>query len=322
MLTLSFIQDEEPTGCCIAVQIKSGDSYVKSNGDFFLKANKDHFEYWYSHALPIATVVYSPERDYAVWADITEYLSQHSNVVETGPYNIEIPASQEFSSTTFERFASHFLKYLEPYRHKFGVALEKFADRENSRNCLDGIKYLFSFQRQSVTGWYYVISCFQNFRRHRLLFQLIDMLAYLPGHEDIFWHKDNMIQDQTRDAALDFLKERFGRVEVLTMLEAVTDGGGFARGAIGQRVLVIVSYVRDREKVLESIAFDPEIDEDVRYWALLLLVYFMQHGDSGTEECMRIVARHQHLFPDGETAELVSGIQEELKTYRRFHLIC
>lgn len=94
---------------------------------YFLKANKDHFEYWYSHALPIATVVYSTGRDYAVWADITEYLYQHSNLVETGPYNIEIPASQKFSSRTFERFASHFLKYLEPYRHKFGVALEKFA---------------------------------------------------------------------------------------------------------------------------------------------------------------------------------------------------
>src|SRR5437870_1454265 len=57
---IEFIQDEEATGCCIFVQIKSGDSYVKADGNYVLKADKDHFEYWSSHLLPVAAIVYSP----------------------------------------------------------------------------------------------------------------------------------------------------------------------------------------------------------------------------------------------------------------------
>ncbi len=192
---LEFIQDEQGTGFCIGIQIKSGNSYVTSKENFVLRADKNHFEYWHSHVLPIAAIIYSPTKNIAVWYDVTEYLSQHLNIIETGPYNIEIPSSQEFSSKTFDGFTSHFLRYLEPYKHKLGVALEKFADISNLRNCLDGINYLFSFQRQNIASWYYVISCFQNFRQHPLLFQLISKLAYLPGHEDIFWHKENIIHD-------------------------------------------------------------------------------------------------------------------------------
>jgi Domain of unknown function (DUF4365) len=319
---LEFIQDEQATGCCIAIQIKSGDSYVTSNENFVLRADRDHFEYWHSHVLPIAAIVYSPKKNYAVWCDVTEYLSQHSNIIETGPYSVEIPLSQEFSSKTFDRFRSHFLRYLEPYKHKLDVALEKFAGISNYQNCLDGMNYLFSFQRQNFASWYYIISCFQNFRRHPLLFHLINKIAYLPGHGDIFWHKENIVEDQTRKIALTFLKERFGRIDVLCMLEVVTEGGGFARGAIGLPVEVIVSQLKHREKIIESIAFDSDTNEDSRYWALLLLVFYAQRRDSGIAECLKFVDRYQHQFSndDSDINDMVSGIREELEMYGRFNI--
>ena len=247
---IEFIKNEQATGCCIAAQIKSGDSYVTSDGNFFLRADKDHFEYWHSHVLPIAAIVYNPTKKVAAWCDVTEYLIQHVDRIETGPYNIEITSSQEFSSANFHIFTAHFLKYTKPYKYKFSMALERFADISNAQNCLDGMKYLFSFQRNNTASWYYVINCFQNFRRHRLLFYLISMIAYLPGHGDIFWHKDNIINDHTCEVALRFLKERFGRIEILCMLEVLTDGGGFGRGALGPPIEAIVSQVRDRRSLL------------------------------------------------------------------------
>jgi hypothetical protein len=102
------------------------------------------------------------------------------------------------------------------------------------------------------------------------------MIAYLPGHEDIFWHKHNYIEPQTRETALAFLTERFGREEIVTMLEIVTDGGGFTRGAIGQCVYAIIVHVRNRETILESILSDLDVDNEARYWALLLLIDFTQ----------------------------------------------
>jgi hypothetical protein len=317
---IEFIQDEQPTGCCIFVQIKSGDSYVKKNGNYLFKTDKDHFEYWASHPLPIAVIVYGPTDNHAVWYDITEYLTQHPKVIETGPYIVDIPSSQEFSNKTFKDFDSHFHSYLEPYKHKFGVALQKFADRENIRNCQDGMKYLVTFQRQNIAGWYYIISCYRNYRRHPMLFYLTNIIAYLPGHEDVFWYKGNIIEEQTRKAALDFLIEIFGREEVAIMLEIVTGGGGFTRGAIGQSIFAIVQHVKNRDMVLEAILADSHNDNDVRYWALMLLVYFTQFAESGIEKCIKLVIKYQNQITDDDTIIMVSGIREELELNKRFQL--
>ncbi|MFI7837893.1 DUF4365 domain-containing protein [Pseudomonas asiatica] len=45
---LEFIVAENATGCCVALQIKSGTSYRNSYGNYFFQANRDHFEYWAS----------------------------------------------------------------------------------------------------------------------------------------------------------------------------------------------------------------------------------------------------------------------------------
>ena len=75
---IEFIQQEDATGCCIAVQIKSGASYMSSLGDcLILKADKNHFEYWKSHILPIGAIVFDPEGEKAVWCDVTEFLKAH-----------------------------------------------------------------------------------------------------------------------------------------------------------------------------------------------------------------------------------------------------
>lgn len=319
---IEFIKNEQATGYCIASQIKSGDSYVTSNGNFVLKSDKDHFEYWNSHVLPIAAIIYSPTKKMAVWCYVTEYLLQHPGRIMAGPYNIEISASQVFSSETFPAFQEHFSIYGELFKYKIGVALEKFADIDHPQYCLDGMKYLFSFQRDNNVTWYYVINCFQNFRKHRLLIYLISMIAHLPGHGDIFWHKDNVINEQTCEVGIRFLKKRFGRIEILCMLEVLTDGGGFGRGAVGPPVEAIVSQVKDREAILESIAFDASLAEDVRYWSLFLLVFYTQRRDSGIEECLKLIDKYQRQFrgADGETSDMVFGIREELVRYGKFHL--
>ncbi len=293
---------------------------MKPDGNYVLKSDKDHFEYWASHSLPIGCIVYSPKNNQAVWYDVTEYLSQNPNVINDGPYNITIPQSQVFSQETFAEFANHFLNYLEPYKRRLGTALRKFSDRKNYRNCLDGMKYLFTFQRQDFVSWYYVITCYRNFRGHPMLFQLTNMIAYLPGHGDILWHGGNYIQENTRKAALAFLNESFGKEEVLTMLEIVTDGGGFTRGAIGQSVYVILWNVKNREAVLESILADVDVDNESRYWSLLVLVYFMQINDARINKCVKLIDTYQHLFSDNEIKQMVQGLRKELKAKRSFEL--
>lgn len=319
---IEFIENEVAIGFAIWVQIKSGKSYVKPNGNHVLKADKEHFKYWHSHVMPVAAIVFDPETKAAAWVDITEYLTTHVDINENGPYSIEIPFTQKFTLETFQDFYDHFIMYQSKYKGNLGVALEKFADRDNERNSLEGISYLFSFYRNNFTSWYYVISCFQNFRQYKQLFYLTNLLAHLPGHQDIFWHKQNRISEEVNQKALAFLTERFGRVEVLSMLEIVTDGGGFTRGAIGQDVLAVIVHVKDIEKILETITFDGEVHEDARYWALLLLIYFEQEDDPQLGKCFDYIARFQKLNKgsDSDIPYMVEGVKEELKRSGMFYL--
>lgn len=317
---VEFIQDEEATGCCVFVQIKSGNSYVKSDGNYILKSDKNHFEYWSSHALPIACIIYSPKNNQAAWYDVTEYLSHHPNVIENGPYTITVPSSQTFSTETFAKFKEHFLQYLEPYKKRLGIALQKFSERNNHQNCMDGLKHLFTFQRHNFASWYYILSCYRNFRGHPILSYLTSMIGHLPAHGDILWHGGNYIKETTRNKALHFLSESFSKEEVLTMLEIVTDGGGFARGAIGQSIYAILLHVKNREDVLESIFTDVNVNDESRYWSLLLLVYFQQLSENGVDRCIALIDTYQHLFSDIELKSMAKGLKEELKAGRFFEL--
>ena len=75
---VEFIENQMTTGCCIAMQIKSGLSYVSADGKtFYFRADKAHFEYWANHSLPVCGVVYDPTRNVAVWCDITAFFSSN-----------------------------------------------------------------------------------------------------------------------------------------------------------------------------------------------------------------------------------------------------
>ncbi len=59
---IEFVINEETTGCCIASQIKTGKSYINAKGEYFFQSDKEHFEYWSSHLLPICGLVHTPEQ--------------------------------------------------------------------------------------------------------------------------------------------------------------------------------------------------------------------------------------------------------------------
>src|SRR5690606_20810450 len=133
----------------------------------------------------------------------------------------------------------------------FGRALASFADRESVERCFDGLRALFAYHRQQAPTWYYLISSVTNFRDHPILPALLARLCHVPGHGDILWHKGNILPEEVRQFALAFMRERFGRLEVLTMLTAIGDDG-IQRGSLGQCVHSLVDVVPDVESILES----------------------------------------------------------------------
>ncbi len=314
---IEFIQAESATGFCMAAQIKAGDSYIEKT-EAVLRSDKDHFEYWHSHVLPIAGIVYDPARDVAYWCDITRLLELDPSRVEVGPYSIRIPKTRVLDSDSFGEFYRHFFAYKDVYTKSdhLGSALAKFADRMNVESCLDGLMALFSFHRHRFTSWYYLISSYRNFRSHPLLLRLTLLLSRIPGHMDIFWHPGNIIPEQVSQRASDLMVEVLGRDDVETMLSVVEDG--FARGSTGQEVHAIVHFLPSRNRILESIVFDPAVAPRTRYWALLLLV-----THSSKDAALSFIAKYIEDFGDAfEDDEdiMLDGVAGEVRETGEFYL--
>ena len=314
---VEFIESEEATGSLIATQIKSGRSYFQDDPDHaVVQSDRDHFEYWYSHSLPIAMIAYDPDRGSAAWLDITEFLMHNSEKIERGPYTIRLPISRVFDQDSFPSFYNHFAAYRDLYTQEgyFGRALRDFAEIENIESCFDGLFSLFSFHRNRVATWYYLISCFQNFSGHPMLRDLIGVLCHVPGHPDIFWHRRNIIESTTQAKARKLLALHFGRGDVVLLLSQI-DENGIARGTIGQAIHAIVDAIDKRDDILEAIAFDPSLTTDVRYWAVVLLADYQQRG---SRDPATVLARYLRTFPNDERNDLIHEIADNIRLHGGF----
>jgi hypothetical protein len=313
---VEFVVEENATGCCIALQVKSGRSYRISQGRYSFQCDRADFEYWASHTLPVLAVVFDPETRTAFWADVTEHLRQHSSLIAEGPYSILV--EQELSDTSFDEFRQHCLRYREQFSRElnFGRALESFATRDDVERCFDGLRALFAYHRQQIATWYYLISCISNYREHPVLRDLVVRLCHIPGHGDIFWstgNSGNLIDEQVCQAALQFMRERFDRRDALTML-GVIDEYGIQRGTIGQCVHVLVDTMANTPAVMESIAIDSSHNEKIRHSAIFFAVSAIQA--KSPEDAIAMLDRITPTVTEEELLEFISWLKEILQQFR------
>ncbi|HEJ2898618.1 TPA: DUF4365 domain-containing protein [Pseudomonas aeruginosa] len=309
---VEFVVEENATGCCVALQIKSGVSYRSLSGRYAFQSDSDHFEYWASHTLPVLAVIFDPERKKAVWVDITDHLRKNPSAITDGPYTIY--ADQDFSESTFSEFRNHCLRYRDQYSREpnFGRALESASIRNDVERCFDGLRALFAYHRNQSATWYYLISCISNYKGHALLRALLARLCHIPGHGDIFWSKRNVIDEEVRRGALLFMRERLDRRDAITMLSAIDDSG-VDRGTIGQCVHVLIDTMADTQGIMESIATDISQDERIRHSALLFAVSAAQVQSSAS--ALALLDRLRHSIDDEELNSVVEWLEGDLRQF-------
>ena len=311
---IEFVRAEEATGCCLAVQIKSGPSYVESDGSFVIPADRDHFEYWNSHILPVCGIVYNPGTGRAAWCDITQHLRSNPEAVDRGPFRIRISSGHRFCAETFDEFREHFESYQRQYSDDahFAAALERFAPTADPTSRATALASLFSFHRSRAATWFYVASLFRSIEDLDVLRRVVIALSHLPGHGDIYWHRRNEIEPEPRSKAVAFMRLTFARDEVVQLLRAV-DEHGFSRGTIGQAAHALISLVRDPSAVLRSIAFDMDVSEEIRYAAIFLFVFYAQNDS--VQHCLDVLESFRSSLPDGIHDEVVVELSRTLREH-------
>ncbi|HEY9031595.1 MAG TPA: DUF4365 domain-containing protein [Kangiella sp.] len=89
-------EDKEGSGRLIAVQLKTGQSYLKHETEegFQYYGNNSHLKYWLNHSLPVIVVLCDDRIDVCYWVEVSR-----SNVKKTASgWNVLVPKSQTISS--------------------------------------------------------------------------------------------------------------------------------------------------------------------------------------------------------------------------------
>jgi hypothetical protein len=97
------IQDEagDATGRLIALQIKTGPSYLSKKTDtgFVFRGKNRHLSYWRRHSLPVVLVLHDPGANVSYWQSVSD-----SNIEKTDKaWKIEVPFNQTFDKSAMKR---------------------------------------------------------------------------------------------------------------------------------------------------------------------------------------------------------------------------
>lgn len=250
---IEFIKDKSPTGLCVGIQIKSGNSNISNNNTITLKADRSHFEYWYNHILPIIGIVYIPKLKEGYWVDITRYLAHNEDIIEDGPYIIKVPNENRFDLKSFTLFHYSLSNYLNSYGDDkfFGRALKLLADLKSPENRYDAIKSLFSFHRNKIETWYFLISKFCFEVESKIQIALVYAYRHILDHGDIWWHPGNIMENEIGKEARTLFSKFFGFKEAKKLLYLINEGG-ISRGSVGYDVNLILRLIPDRIDYLKQ----------------------------------------------------------------------
>jgi Domain of unknown function (DUF4365) len=91
---IELVNAEIASGRLIAVQVKSGDSYLSDSADeFVVNVDEAHLKYWLEFMVPVILVCYSPSKKLAAWMSIRDYV-EHERYHDRWPVKqIRVPFS-------------------------------------------------------------------------------------------------------------------------------------------------------------------------------------------------------------------------------------
>lgn len=95
-----LIDDETATGQLVAIQIKSGSSYLgeKKNGCYIYRPDVQHVDYWLGHTLPVIVCLCDPENEIVYWERVAE-----DTIELTGKgYKLAVPQGRQLGKDTRE----------------------------------------------------------------------------------------------------------------------------------------------------------------------------------------------------------------------------
>ena len=268
---IEFVKDGEATGRLLAIQVKSGDSFVANGKDsFIVYVDEAHISYWQSHDLPIVLVCYSPSKKLAAWNDIrlyVQYQQQREKVFSQEKVtikSIEVPFKNELNTKTLSEELYQITSEYAEERFLFDKANMVLSSKADERR--KGMLYISLHRDKLATR----LTAFLS--RQLILDENIDIvrlavstLGYCIAHRKWSFYPDEDLMYYARSLCRDFNKEHIYR-----LMESVDDGD-FGPKSLGEACLDCMGsmWAPDGRNALRQIVMDTGISTHTRANALV-----------------------------------------------------
>jgi len=172
------IQDGNPDGKLLALQIKTGPSHFNEKEESYTYYGKiTHLDYWTGHSLPVVLVAHFPDSNETYWQVITE-----ENVVRTRKgWKVEIPKSNKFGKDSVNELAALFGGTIEQQRFrklaldeslmrhiesvgKVSLGLEKWINKSLGRTPVEVYLYNQEGEEILVREWFQLYTGYYDVR--------------------------------------------------------------------------------------------------------------------------------------------------------------
>lgn len=262
--------NELATGRLVAVQVKSGDSYLSDDGsEFVIPADERHLKYWLSYMVPVILVGHSPSKQLAAWTSVRDYI-EHEAYHERGPVRrVRIPISQQVTKESMNG-----LSELARQRSDERLLL-KAADKCLSESAADR-KEGFQILANHPDSRRLRLTCLMA---KRLLMDedvnvakdALFILGYGVGRRRWSWSPNNRAEREEALFAREICKD-LSESEVRRAVELCDDEGFHGPLGLGERLMDVLGCRFElAERVLDSIARDQSQPMNRRIHAVYVL---------------------------------------------------
>lgn len=254
---IEFAAGENVLGHLIAVQIKSGESFVNSAQDAFqIPVDDRHLTYWRQYPIPVILVGYSPARKLAAWESVRDYVERETYMGRMPVRHIDIPFSRKLTSESLSGPVHSLARLRSDER-----SLVRCADMCLSRDLAE--------QRQGFE----VLSNHPDSRGLRLTCLLarrfllsedtelakdaLYALGYGVGRFRWSWNPNNKAE---RDVAAfaSGMASTLNRQELLRMIELVDDEHFHGPEGLGERCFDVFCCNEEAWRLLDEVLYDPD----------------------------------------------------------------
>jgi hypothetical protein len=210
------------TPLCVALQIKSGASYRKSEGNYAVPL-ENHSEIWRRSTVPVFGIVYDPADAQIRWVDLTGYLRAHpeqssGSVPVSGRHTLDQQSVRGAFTNAVRAYAARgagdlTLNLLSPDPFQAGAVYDAWAlSRSDAKYLLIMRRFIMDLLPESLR-------------------RAIWLLSHVGSHPNILWTNDNWIRPESEKQLLPSF--RWSPEEIAHMMSSV-EHSDYGRGTLGE----------------------------------------------------------------------------------------